>query len=186
MLQILSYYRSNEKIGGIVILMPGKEAREFRAGPFRDLPLKSIIKIMKTISFLTLLVIFSLTFIGCEKKDDPISGKTELLTSHTWNFDKLTTTSTDPDTKLVVSLMSLYMSSCNNTIEFSTNGTYTWLLEEDYEFGTWSFRLNETEIFFDIGTDEFFASPIIELTSTIFAFEFTDPDSSDIIFHWAK
>lgn len=60
----------------------------------------------------------------------------DLLTDHIWNFDKITTNSTDETVQGIVALTGAFMTGA--TLQFYTNGTYTVTIMGESENGTWN------------------------------------------------
>jgi hypothetical protein len=60
----------------------------------------------------------------------------DLLTDHIWNFDKITTNSTDETVQGIVALTGAFMTGA--TLQFYTNGTYTITIMGESENGTWN------------------------------------------------
>jgi len=91
--------------------------------------------------FAALLLLFATS--GCEKK-----SKTELLTSHIWNWNKLTTTSVDQNIQAIVALANVLMIGA--TWEFYENGTCTMTpTTGDPQNQTWELSDDENELILD-------------------------------------
>lgn len=138
------------------------------------------------LSFVVLL--FALIIIsGCEKKEDE-PDKTALLISHVWNFDQLTTSSTNADIQLAVNLIAAFMT--NATMTFASNGTYTMVVLGQPDTGTWELNEAETSITLNKGTDDESIQQIIRLTSSVLEAKeiVVDEDYGefDITYHWIK
>jgi hypothetical protein len=145
---------------------------------------------MKTkTSLYSLFALFFALFIisSCEKKEEE-PDKTALLTNHVWNFDKLTTSSTDPDILLAVNLLGALMTG--GTLTIAANGTYTMTLLGLPDAGTWELNDNETTFTLNKGTDDESVQEIIKLTSTVFEtkemMDDEDYGEFDINYHWKK
>jgi hypothetical protein len=67
----------------------------------------------------------------------------DLLTDHIWNFDKITTNSTDETVQGIVALTGAFMTGA--TLQFYTNGTYTITIMGESENGTWNL-INDDEV----------------------------------------
>lgn len=90
---------------------------------------------MKTMSrFLLPITVFAFLLVssGCQKLSDE-----ELLTSHTWKWDKMTTNSDNESIKSIVALSNALLTG--GVFEFRENGTYNITVSAfDYtEDGTW-------------------------------------------------
>jgi len=81
--------------------------------------------------FLVAFLVFPLLLSSC-KKDD-----LTLLTAHTWNFDKLTTNSSNEDIQAMVAFASAMLSGA--TLDFNEDGTYVLdsPLMDEPETGSW-------------------------------------------------
>lgn len=72
---------------------------------------------------------------GCEKKNiDNGANKSALLTANIWNFDKLSTTSTNSDIHLLVDLTAALFTDA--TLQFDTDGHYTLTIMGIADYGT--------------------------------------------------
>jgi len=67
----------------------------------------------------------------------------DLLTDHIWNFDKITTNSTNETVQGIVALTGAFMTGA--TLQFYTNGTYTITIMDESENGTWNL-INDDEV----------------------------------------
>jgi len=91
---------------------------------------------MKTflkISHLLVAFLFLLAVSGCEKLSDK-----ELLTDHTWKWNKLTTSSTNETVLAGIALSNALLTG--TTLKFDDDGTYIMtspLAPDDPETGTW-------------------------------------------------
>ena len=131
--------------------------------------------------------LFNIT--GCEKKDkDDDVDKKDLITSHIWNFDELTTTSDSADVQLGVILIAAFMT--NATLSVSANGTYTMTILGEPDDGTWEFNASETSVILDKGTVDEIEQQIIQLTSSVLELKeiVEDPDygNFDMTYRWIK
>jgi hypothetical protein len=131
--------------------------------------------------------LFNIT--GCEKKDkDDGVDKKALLTGHIWNFDQLTTTSTNSDIQFGVNLIAAFMT--NATLSVFTNGTYTMTILGEAGNGTWEFNANETSVILDKGTADEVEQQIIQITSAALELKEMVQDSTygnfDMTYLWIK
>lgn len=101
-------------------------------------------KKLSKISYLFMVLLFILAFSSCEKEK---LTKKELLTSHIWRFDKITTTSTDEDILNLVVLVNALMTSA--TMEFREDGTYTLSVLNNTEDGTWELSGGDETLIMD-------------------------------------
>lgn len=99
---------------------------------------------------LTLLFIL-LSVTGCEKMSDE-----ELLTSHVWKWDRMTTTSTDENVLVIMAFANAIMTGA--TFEFLENGTYNLTATNYTDSGTWELIDDDTVL---MDTDEM---TIVKLT----------------------
>ena len=74
------------------------------------------------ISNLLMVLIFLLACASCEKDSDNRS-KEELLLAHIWNWNKMTTTSTNEEVQDLIAVFSVLMTG--TTLEFHPDGSYT-------------------------------------------------------------
>jgi hypothetical protein len=141
-------------------------------------------------SISTLLILELFTMTGCKKDDNGENSpnKKDLLTSHIWKFDDLSTTSTDSNIQLAVGLIKAFMG--NATINFTTGGTYTRSMLGENENGSWEFNAGETSIIMDKGTADESEVIIVQLTSTVFEFkenvQDVDLGNFDLTYKWIK
>lgn len=140
-----------------------------------------------SVSAFLILIIIALT--SCEKDDiEEIVDKEALLTAHTWNFDKLSTTSTDPDDQYWVEVINA--NSKNATLNFSTDGIYTMTILEESLSGTWELNADGTKIIFNRGTFDETLQTIGTITSDVLELIVTevaeDIGKVDIIFRWVQ
>jgi hypothetical protein len=138
-------------------------------------------------SILSILVL-SVIAIGCDKDEDGNGpDKQGLLTAHVWNFDKLTTNSTDQDVQLLVNLMGAFMTGATAT--FSANGTYTISILGETDSGTWELSGDGKKIIMDKGTDDETEVTIVTLTSDVLEFKESVTDEGltfDVTYRWIK
>ena len=89
-------------------------------------------KIMSRLLLPVTLVAILFMSAGCQKLSDE-----ELLTSHTWKWDKMTTNSTNESVKTIVAFSNALMAG--GVFEFRENGTYNLTVSSfNYsEDGTW-------------------------------------------------
>ena len=123
-------------------------------------------------SVITVLIFSVVAMTGC---DDDNNGngddKTALLTAHVWKFDKITTTSTDAEIQLAVTLMSAFLTG--STMHFKSDGTYTMSMMNPFtqqletDSGTWELNAAGTVITIDKGTEDEGESTIVTLTSDV-------------------
>jgi len=69
-----------------------------------------------------MVLIFLLACASCEKDSDNRS-KEELLLAHIWNWNKMTTTSTNEEVQDLIAVFSVLMTG--TTLEFHPDGSYT-------------------------------------------------------------
>ena len=140
-------------------------------------------------TLLSLIAISVLAVNGCKKNDDENGpDKGSLITSHTWNFSSLTTSSTDPMVQAVVNLAAAFFT--NGTLTFSSGGTYTMSILGSSGGGTWELSADGSTLTFDKGTEDELIYSVITLTSDVLSYSFTDVDEDlgtyDMIFKWVK
>jgi hypothetical protein len=150
---------------------------------------------MKTLirySILLMLVIAVPVMTGCEKDDDKKDNgpdKESLLTAHIWKFSSLSSTSTDQDVQLFVSMMSIFMT--NATLEFGKDGSYTMTLPalETSDTGTWKLSSDGTKLTITTGGEQA-VSTISKLTSDEFEFKETVDEEGmpafEVTYTWVK
>ena len=141
-------------------------------------------------SVVGVLVLSMLAINSC--KDENVNGpdKRALLTAHIWNFNGLTTTSTDTDVLLLVNLMAVLMT--NGTCYFASDGTYTLTIPaiEETDTGTWELSSDGTKLTFDPGTAGETTDDIVTLTSDVLEFVETVSEEGYAVFNatfrWVK
>lgn len=125
----------------------------------------------------------SLIFVSSCKKDEDDPDKTGLLTSHIWNFDDLTTSSTNSDVQLMINFVKALMTDA--TLEFTSGGSYTLTAMDESESGSWSFNTDETELLLDGSPAE-----ILTLTSSVLEFKQQEDDEEygqyTVTYRWVK
>ncbi|HOO99381.1 MAG TPA: hypothetical protein PLV06_07495 [Bacteroidales bacterium] len=122
---------------------------------------------MKKIS--TLLFYLSLTSMillstGCEKMSNE-----ELLLDHIWNYDEMTTNSTNETVLAIVALSNALFTGA--TFEFKSDGSYRITTTSNTDTGTWEFLDDDT---FLMDTDQM---QIISLTEDEFVVESEEVDT---------
>jgi len=92
------------------------------------------------LTFTFILVFLLLASSGCElfKKSN-----VDLLQDHIWNWDRITTTSTNETVQGLIALSSIFMTGA--TLQFYSDGTYTIKMLEDEESGDWDL-INDDEV----------------------------------------
>lgn len=92
------------------------------------------------LTFTSILVFLLLATNGCElfKKSD-----VDLLQDHIWNWDKITTTSTNETVLSIIALYNVFMTGA--TLQFHSDGTYTIKMLEEEDSGDWSL-INDDEV----------------------------------------
>ena len=146
-------------------------------------------------SVLSLLVFALVPFNGCNN-DDNGNGpdKNALLTSHIWNFENLSTTSTDALIQLTVTFLSAFFEDA--TMNFKADGTYTMTMLNpltglaESEDGTWEWNADETQITLDKGTDVETIHVITTLTSDVLEINESMEDAEfgiiELSYRWVK
>jgi hypothetical protein len=112
------------------------------------------------------LILLILTLPGCEKLSDE-----ELLTSHTWKWDKMTTSSSDTDVQNFVAVFSALLT--NATFEFRDDGTYKLTALNNSDEGTW--EMSDDGNTFTMDTD---VMTVVKLTKTEFVIEGEEVDDT--------
>lgn len=147
-------------------------------------------KNLMRLSISTLLILALFTMTGCKKDDDGGNSpnKKALLTSHIWKFNDLSTTSTDSNFQLAISLMKALMG--NATMNFTTSGSYTMSTLGGSDNGSWEFKAGETSIIMDKGTANEYEAIIVQLTSAVLEYKQNVHNDTlgdfDITYTWAK
>jgi hypothetical protein len=110
-------------------------------------------------------------------------SKAELLTDHIWNWNKMTTNSTNENIQNIVLLANALMTG--STLEFRENGTYTITILDTPEDGTWELADNDEILMMD--NDEL---TVIKLTENEFVLEGDEVDeeygSYKVTLYWKK
>lgn len=113
-------------------------------------------KTLKKIPYLLLIALFLFASEGCKKDNDDLPVD-ELLMSHIWKWDKMTTTSTDEYIQNLVTLTNALMTGA--TLEFFDDNTFTITLQNTSDDGTWELIDNETVL---MDSDEMTISKITD------------------------
>ncbi|MBD1395821.1 lipocalin family protein [Pontibacter sp. JH31] len=104
------------------------------------------------ISFLLLMAVFSLTLSACEKDKDTEPTKTDLIVAHEWKGDRVTVNGFDVSDRPEIKSMLLDIKS--TTLTLRRDGTYTAVYTQNgvpqNTTGTWTFKENETILYFDL------------------------------------
>ncbi|MDT8402513.1 MAG: hypothetical protein RQ743_12530 [Bacteroidales bacterium] len=94
----------------------------------------------------------------------------DLLTDHIWNFDRITTTSTNETVQGIVTFANAMM--IGSTLQFHTDGTYTITMGDETDDGTWNL-INDDEVLM-MDTDEMI---VIKLTKDELVLESEEVDN---------
>ena len=145
--------------------------------------MKKLVNLSSLIAFFLALIIIT----GCEKKEEE-PDKTALLTNHVWKFSSLSTSSTNSNIQFAVNLVAAFMT--NATMTFATNGTFTMVILQQEQPGTWELNAGETTLTLNKGTADESVQQIINLTSTVLEtkenLNDVDYGEYDITYHWIK
>jgi len=110
-------------------------------------------------------------------------SKAELLTDHIWNWNKMTTNSSNENIQSLVLLANALMTGA--TMEFREDGTYTITILDTPEDGTWELIDNDEILMKDND-----ALTVIKLTEDELVFEGEDVDdeygSYTVTMYWKK
>ena len=141
-------------------------------------------------SVLSFLIISVIGMTGCEN-DKNQSEEFLLLTSHIWNFDTLYHTSTDPEVLEYHETIMEGMTDGNATMNYFTDGTWKFIIDDWVENGTWVLSEDGTKLTSYEGDDDpGLTYSISELTSDVLVLIETviDPDypTFDITVRWVK
>jgi len=101
---------------------------------------------------------------GCEKMSNE-----ELLLDHIWNYDEMTTNSTNETVLAIVALSNALFTGA--TFEFKSDGSYRITTTSNTDTGTWEFLDDDT---FLMDTDQM---QIISLTEDEFVVESEEVDT---------
>jgi hypothetical protein len=138
-------------------------------------------KILTKISYLFLITLFLFATASCEKdkEDLPVD---ELLMSHSWKWNKMTTTSTNENIQNTVALVNALMTGA--TLEFSDDGTFTITALNTSDDGTWELPDDET-LFMD--DDEMTITKLTDSELILEGEEETESDGTYIYnMYWKK
>ncbi|MGA1977119.1 MAG: hypothetical protein ABSG89_04610 [Bacteroidales bacterium] len=129
--------------------------------------MKKLFKISYPVKVLLLILVLS----GCTKKLSDM----ELMTDHSWKWDKMTTSSTNSTVISMVSLVSALFTSEEIVFDFTTDGNYkvTAMGDSTIASGTWSLQENDTKLMLDAAE-----ANIVSLTKTQLAFQESQSDST--------
>ncbi len=129
--------------------------------------MKKLLKISYPVKVLLLILVLS----GCTKKLSDM----ELMTDHSWKWDKMTTSSTNSTVISMVSLVSALFTSEEIVFDFTTDGNYkvTAMGDSTIASGTWSLQENDTKLMLDAAE-----ANIVSLTKTQLAFQESQSDST--------
>ena len=106
-----------------------------------------IMRTLLKISFVLLVALSLFTTEGCKKEDNlPVD---ELLMSHPWKWNKMTTTSTNENIQNTVAFVNALMTGA--ILEFADDGTFTITALNTSDDGTWELMDDETLL---MDTDE--------------------------------
>lgn len=122
---------------------------------------------------------FILANFGCEEEKQ---GKEELLTAHPWKFEKVETTSTNPDIQSATLFANGLLSAAGAVWTFYEDGTHTLTLTAleppESDSGTWSLSSDGKILTMTMGDQEETEGSIQTLTSgrLVFSEEIWDDD----------
>jgi len=109
---------------------------------------------------------------GCE--EDKLS-KEELLTAHPWKFEKVETTSTNPDIQSGILLANGLLTAVGAVWTFYEDGThvltFTNLEPPESDDGTWELSADGKTLYMNLGDEEEEEAHIKSLTSSKLVFE---------------
>jgi hypothetical protein len=140
-------------------------------------------------SVLTIMVLAVIALSGCEKNDtDNGTDKYALLTANIWNFDKLSTRSTNSDIHLLVDLTATLFTDA--TLKFNANGHYTLTIMGIAGNGTWELNNDETKLILDKGTENEATHNLAKLTSDILEYNESVVEEGignfELTYRWVK
>lgn len=136
-------------------------------------------------SILSILVLSVIAMSGCNKDEDGNGpDKQSLLTAHVWNFDKLTTTSTDAEVQFTVAFMAALLTE--STISFTANGVYTWTILGESDTGTWELSADGKTLTMDKGTEDERTQTLVTLNNDLLETKenLEDEDDGTIPVNW--
>jgi len=102
---------------------------------------------MKKIFKVTVLSMFIFSLIasvGCDKLK---KSDIDLLLDHIWNWDKMTTNSTNEMVQDLITLYNIFMTGA--TLEFHSDGSYTLTMLDETDDGTWDLIDNDEVLLMD-------------------------------------
>lgn len=88
-----------------------------------------------------MMLIFS--FIAVNSCDKLKQSEIDLLLDHIWNWDTMTTTSTNENVQNIITLYNIFMTGA--TLQFHSDGTYTLTALEETDEGDWEL-INDDEV----------------------------------------
>lgn len=102
--------------------------------------------------FLLLLLVATFMFSGCKKDKDTEPTNTDLIVAHEWKGDRVLVNGMDVSNRPEIKSMLLDIKSTALTLR--RDGTYTAVYNQNgttqTTTGTWTFKENETIIYFDL------------------------------------
>jgi len=102
---------------------------------------------MKRIIRFAGLFIFIFSFIAINSCDKLKQSEIDLLLDHIWNWDKMTTTSTNENVQNIIALYNIFMTGA--TLKFHADGTYTITMLDETDDGDWELIDNDEVLLMD-------------------------------------
>jgi len=138
---------------------------------------------MKNLAKISCLFTVLLCLVGTSNCHKIELSKAELLTDHIWNWNKMTTNSSNENIQNIVLLANALMTGA--TMEFREDGTYTITILDNPEDGTWELIDNDETLMKDND-----ALTVIKLTKDELVFEGEEVDeeygSYTVTLYWKK
>lgn len=91
------------------------------------------------------MLIFS--FVALNSCDKLKQSERDLLLDHIWNWDKMTTTSTNENVQSIIALYNIFMTGA--TLQFHSDGTYTITMLDETDDGDWELINNDEVLMMD-------------------------------------
>ncbi len=126
----------------------------------------------KGLSIILAIALLMFSTVSCNKDDDVVLTKTQLLTSSPWVFEGV-----DSGDASIDALFNIFLAGA--TFTFTASGTYVASFPSDTSSngnGTWEFNASETVITFDKGTADEDVWNILVLNANQLRFSFEDLD----------